>query len=113
LKLFYYFSTNTPTKPLTVKKGFKVEGEQRTFFYRKMLGLKEHNPLSVKPLAKYLSSALLMTSAIPGITESINLRLFAANNYWTAGVSKEEDRLYVIHNLVYLGYRQENNIMHE
>lgn len=97
-----------------LKKGFKAEAERKAGYYRKLLELKEYDPLPVRLLAENLDITLLTPKDIPGISdELIHTLQVTGKNFWSAAIFMREEKKFIIHNPTHSPFRQESDIMHE
>jgi len=97
-----------------LKRGFKAEAERMAGFYRKLLKLKEHDPLPARQLADKLEIKLLTPQDIPGMDDDLlNMLLVNGKDFWSAAIYRKEEKEYIIHNPTHSPLRQESDLMHE
>lgn len=97
-----------------LKRGFKAEAERTAGFYRKLLELKEHDPLPARMLADKLEIKLLTPQDIPGIDDDLlDKLLIDGKDLWSAAIYRREEKQYIIHNPTHSPFRQESDLMHE
>ena len=97
-----------------MKRGFKAEAERQAIFYRRLLNLKEHDPLPARQLAEHLKIRLLTPKDILQITnELLNVLLITGRNSWSAAIFVKNDQHFIIHNPTHSNFRQESDLMHE
>lgn len=107
-------SRTKSSRPSVLKRGFKAEAERKALYYRKELGLKDHDPLPARRLAEYLNIRILTPSDIPGISvELLDTLLNQHKGCWSAAIFIRNDKEYIIYNPTHSANRQESDLMHE
>lgn len=99
----------------SLRRGFKSEAEGISIEYRKLLGLKDYEPLPALKLAAHLEIEVISPMDIPGMSANCLSTLISdsGSDHWSAVTIGREKPSLIIYNNSHSPARTESDIMHE